>query len=661
MNFKRWVVLNENIEQNWDFWCDTLEKYSQNNSNENMVLNSLKDMMFDQRIPQGFEGKPRSLRFIISNNGKGSNVAENRRYAQIVVRVLKEKNIENYNWFCFSLGCIVSYNGNMHEEDLRASIDETKRRIAAGELPKTEIGRKGWLVIGSESKEHVDESIRRNQQVSKRKQEKLRKLGITLNEDPRLIKVFAEENNFVIYLCPKMPVWTANDAEYKSGEAANLVNERHAILCKYGKGGNFCTADPTGTFHRSYLRNNIYIFHVNNKVKYQFVDCNDGSNRQFMTIENKFPEEIEKDEFNFLVNCGAPINCYNLKTPSASYEDLIRTVSSKEYKNILDLSEEPIFRETSIERVEKYLFKALINQNKSDIKLLFKAGIYCVRANIGREARSQLMLKAFLERLKEYDFAQEIIKYIIEMLSEDRIFQYYIHSSTLKEIVNIADPENIELAFSKIDRIGTLLSDQDYIELIEKHKNIDNEQNQEIINSLAKLDKAPIAFLIAISKDKSQVCNILKGKLESLKVEEIFDLLIGYLKPTYGKYIDSFKREKLTPGVKTKTSAKEMAKVLGKRIVTKIPDPGKTALDSARVLQGGRPVGRLFNLELTKETVKDFIEAIASNHENLSKEDVIDIITAYKSLGIHKHAEKISKLLGKKNLKKLSKHDRYLL
>lgn len=649
MNFKRWIIFNENIEENWDLWCDTLEKYSENNPSEKRVLNSLKDRWNWSRSVQS--GPAPTLKDILNKKTPLFNM---------IKRVLKEKNIENYNWFCFSLGCVLAYDG-IHEEDLRSSIDEVRRRISSRELPKSEIGTKGWLVIGSESKQYVDEAIIKSQTLSKRQQEKLRKTGRTLEDDPGLIKIFAEEGDFTLYFCPALPPISLSPhgslqsaLKRATNNHQNLIDQRHAILCKYGKGGSFCTASPTGTFHRDYIRNDIYIFHVNDKVKYQFVSCEDSRNKQFMTVENRPPDEIEKEEKDFLIKYNAPIECYNLKTPVASYSDLLRAAKNPEKDWSIN-----IFKEASIATIERYLDTALKTGKEEDILLLFKSGLFVSRNSVGTRSRSQLNLKSFIDKLKDYSFAQEIIKEIINFLSTDHILQYLVDNKTIESIVQISDLDNLKLFFFKISRSGNILSKPEYFNIIKKYKN-----NEELIEILAETNNPPAAILIAIHKDKQKICNILRtnDKLKFLTKMEIVDLLLGSLRTVYGQWNTKGTREISIPEIKTGVSGKEMASALGSKVITSIPLPSQIVLGLYSKINAKIPDNPLFfDIDVSKDQARELIEIIASKHENLDNEDIRNIITAYKGLGIHKAMEKISKLLGSKNMKKLKREDRYLV
>lgn len=665
MNFRIWMNFNENSEQNWDLWCDTLEKYAQSNPQEKRVLNWFKDNL----------SKPgdTELKNIINISNRVGFGSPGRAAARIIQTVLKQKNIENYNWFCFALGCVVSYDGNIREEDLRSAIDETKRRISSRELLKSEIGQKGWLVIGSESKQYVDESIRRSQAVSKRQQEKLRKTGRTLSENPDLIKVFAEEDDFTLYFCPKLPDLSlssqgsfASALDKANANQQNLIDQRHAILCKYGKGGSFCTATPTGTFHRDYINNDIYIFHVDNKVKYQFVSCHDKRNLQFMTVRNEPPKEIEKDEKEFLIKYGAPVECYKLKTSSFTYKELIDAAKNIQL-NKSGISKSDLFEELSIERVETYLLNALENKKEDDIILLLKVGLVIANSTAKKGTRSQLHLKNLIEKLSLEDdsFAQGLITKIIDLFSSYPLFQYWMDNYSIEAIVKASDIENLKLVFGSLTRVNNILSDQDFYNLIEDHNN-----SPKILEIIAKSggSRPSPALLIALSEDKQKMCNWLRtsGKIDSLTPEEITQLLLRELPEKLGRYKvhrqDSYDREILSPSVIIKGTSKEIASALGEDIISKISLPKVIVDQLYRLSMGKGGLTRSMNIEsATKEQVKGFLEAIADKHKNLDREDVLSIITTYKGLGVHKASEKISKILGAKNLKKLKREDKYLV
>jgi hypothetical protein len=641
MNFKFWINLNENVAQNWDLWCDTLEKYSKNNPAETGILNQIKDMFF--RVEPGLTDAPdSSLKMII-----GNGAAFGGRIKHIIIqRVLEAKNIENYNWFSFSLGCLVSYQGHMRPEDLESAIDETKRRIDSRELPKSEIGAKGWLVIGSESKQHVDASIERSQRVSNREKERMRKDGRTLNENPNLVRIVAEEGDFTLYMCPKLERNTKDQSivpqtAYSFEFSKDLVDERHGILCKYGKGGKFCTADATGTFHKMYVENDIYIFHIKDKVKYQFVSCLNSRNRQFMTVDNIPPENIDSEEYKFLIK-HAPIECYDLKVDISGYEDII---------DIIKLGKKDEIYKISLNNIEKCLVDAFSKKNLDDIDLFVNTGLLISR----RESRStrKFDLNQLIEKLEDDDFSQKIIKNLITKIIIDKTNTFLIKRENLISLFKVCDLRNLSRFILLGDNLRSILSTKDYVDLLDKRGN-----NQEYIEVLSKVYAPPITRLIAASKDVEKTVDLLRDKLFQLDLVEIVDLLLCEIRPTYGAMTSTrtYTREIILPKAKIKSTGREMGKILGPRVINRIPTETISEISS-------KTKTALFrDIELTTEKIKGFLEAIAMQHNNLSREDVMNIISIYKNLpSMHKGVTKITEMLGKKNINKLDKMDRWVL
>jgi hypothetical protein len=656
MNFKGWISLNENIDSNWNFWCDTLEKYAKKNIIEKRILNSLKDIFLPSMLWGEIQPAPSDTLFDMDQvksledltlkdflNFKGVGYTNASITARIILRVLKSKNLENYNWFCFSLGCIISYNGNMGEEDLESAIDETKRRIGSRELTKNEIGAKGWLVVGSESKNYVDEAILRSQELSKRKQLKLKKQGITLDEDPELIKIFAQKNNFILYFCPKLKNLSFQD---------DKANKRHAILCKYGKGGKFCTANPTGTHHRMYIDSDIYIFHVNNKVKYQFVSCDDLSNHQFHDIDNKQPNEIEKEEKQFLIDSNAPIDCYVLKTSEVSYEQFLQIIknypkNSPGWRVKLD--------GISVNRIQNYLVRSL--ENKEDTLLLIKAILEDVTApdslrdamNIG--VNPMLDLEDFFNILKDKVFCQEVIEEIIKHFEkEDNIISIFTFSTnTLNSMVGISNIKNLEKLLN-FKRVANSFNADSFIKILKSEIESKNERVK-ILSKVETLPSEIMAYLIAISENKKEICDNLRasGAIERLSSTHVIDLLKGTLDPLKELTWRGPLKNKL-PGVEIKIAGREMAIALGKTVLDKIKDPAveaRMAVDRSNSRWAS----------MSDRESKNLLEGLCM-HPNLTSEDISSIMFAYKKLGVHKWKEKISSFLGGKNLKKLTRTDR---
>jgi len=294
MNFYQWLLLNENVETNFDKWLETLFQYTKKNTEAEKVLMKIPGVPVRSDFigvdPKNWEaGGREQLGYIID------------KPQEIIIKtVLKEKNIENFNWFSFSVGYYSAKPG-FFKEDLELAIDITKQRIDSRELPKTEIGAKGWLIIGYESKDKVQEYLQSQQQVSNRQLEKMKKSGMSLGENENLIKLVVQADNIKIYHLPSL-------------KSSDHVKERHLLLCKYGKGTSWCTAQPSWDAHTGYTGNNIYIIHVNDKPKYQFVDCKDGKyNRQFMDTKDSPVKELDDDVYDVLAaNLSDQFGCYNI-------------------------------------------------------------------------------------------------------------------------------------------------------------------------------------------------------------------------------------------------------------------------------------------------------------------------------------------------------------
>lgn len=637
MNFKYWLLLlNENVEENWDLWCDNLEKYAQNNPSEKRILNSLKDILDSvYGNPRGVPPMYLDLKLLI---GLTHARASGRIKARAIINVLKEKNVENYNWFAFSMGFIVSYNNNFHEEDLRAAIDETKRRISSGELLKSEIGSKGWLVIGSESKTYVDAAIERSQQISKREQERLRKSGETLSEDPRLIKVVAKEGDYTLYLCPRLSFYKEDDKEKEK-----LIGERHMILCKYGKGGKFCTADPKGTYHRNYATNDIYIFHVKDKVKYQFVSCKDRTGLQFHDVRNLPPEEVLGSEYEFLIANNAPIDCYNLPV-----------VNSLNQKDLIDKIKSGNLSRITLRTIESGLMKEIEStKDLNNIELLLNAAVEIWSKN---SANSRIRLSdiiGYMIENTEDNFVQQVIKKVLETTEKRPFNHHMLDAETWKYIFQASNLENLENLFSKeliSLKVYGILTKPDVLKVLEKFN-----YSSDVVKILSKYGHAgsskvfPIIETILNSKDKQRIINVFRTyqMLDDINDSDLADLLMCRLPSTVKEIYNK---------PKSCVSGKEMASMLGSEIVSKLTLK-QGVLDSPMLKEKGDTL-RWHGIELTTEQIKNFLEGIAAKHNNMDGEDVFNIIIKYKKLNIHKAEEKITKILGKKKMSMLSRDQR---
>lgn len=295
MEFKEWLLLKESIDQNLEGWLRDIIKYAK--PQEKALLDNLS----------------RSRNISVDPPSVGAP------YRDYIVEVLKEKRLEDANWLAFSLGYLSAKK--FRREDLEMAVDVTKRLISSGELPKREIGAKGWMITGRDIQGRVEEFIKTSQSLSNRAQRKLRKTGNTSTDDERLIKLVAEEGRKRLYLVAAMDPDLQNDKELWDAE----LNARHRILCKYGKETSWCTANADGSYHAHYKFNNIYIVHLEGKPVYQFVDCNDKDNHQFMDESDNEVTSLSVGMSNFL-SSHANIDCYEMSQDG--FEDLEEYLSS---------------------------------------------------------------------------------------------------------------------------------------------------------------------------------------------------------------------------------------------------------------------------------------------------------------------------------------------
>jgi len=281
MIFKDWLFLNEDVESNFDHWVEVLKKYAKpEDEAQNFVLDTIVES-----------------------------------FKNIIVQVLKEKNLENLNWFSFCVGYLSVKH--FRKEDLELAIDVTKNMISSGEITKPEIGSKGWYRIGVEAKSHVESYLISSQSLSNRRMLKMKKTGESINEKD-YIELKAQEGDLKLYKLRGLSGPTDIDLVQEEGpeDLEKEIKERKLVLCKYGKGTKWCTANPSGNYDRYYAHNNIFIVIKDNKPMFQFVSCLDvdKQNHQFMNTEDNEIRDLPDDIYDFLEKYAKQdVKCYNLK------------------------------------------------------------------------------------------------------------------------------------------------------------------------------------------------------------------------------------------------------------------------------------------------------------------------------------------------------------
>ena len=342
MIFKEWLSLNENIEANIDDWLKAIVKYSKPNE---------RDILFHLGISP--DNTPEQ-----SQQGDIVHEFKNRliRWKYIIVRVLGKKHLENFKWLSFSIGYLAAKT--FHEEDLELAIDVTKRRIDNRDLPKSEIEQKGWMIIGKEAQQHVAEYLRSQQELSNRQKLKLKKSGDTLEEDDNLIKLIANENDLKLYYLPKVIDKSNTEQNYKQLETNKTqIEGRKRILCKYGKGTDWCTANPSGEYDRYYAHNDIYVVHENDVPKYQFTSCLTGGSPQFMDVKDNHVTDIELEVKELLEkHVLKETNCYDFKIIFPDIESYKKNKDRKvSAKNIKDLIATDEFKKLPPQEAKEFI------------------------------------------------------------------------------------------------------------------------------------------------------------------------------------------------------------------------------------------------------------------------------------------------------------------
>lgn len=323
MVFKNWLLLNENIEGNFDNWFKTLLQYSSKHNHKKLLESLFIEIQRERDLSEEWRHKLVSTignkKWTKEQSDKIDNLlkidlAGDKR---VIKNILKAKGLENFNWLSFSIGYMVAKSW-FQPEDLDLAVDVTKQRISSGDLPKREIGEKGWLTIGYEALNHANQYLQDQQQISKRQLEKMKKAGISLSEDENLIKLIVNEKNIKIYHLPPV-VFDLNfnrttETLFKNiKDKEKMIRDRQLLLCKYGINTKWCTANPSGTYHTLYIENNIYIVHKNDTPIYQFTSCKDKKSHQFMDTEDNNVEKVEKNLFNILFDYLKPeTECYRL-------------------------------------------------------------------------------------------------------------------------------------------------------------------------------------------------------------------------------------------------------------------------------------------------------------------------------------------------------------
>ena len=253
INFREYFYLYESIDQNFDQWLIDLKTYAR--PDESKI--------------------------------KTFNIPDNKK--QFIINTLKSKNIENKQYMKYLIGFATTPQSS-HIEDYDRAVDTLKWFIQTNRLTKAQVEADGWFNTGKRATELTREKDQILNPYSKTKEKKEKKLGIA--ED--ILPLF-QSGNIKIYFSPKVTNEKSKEEDVAKDAEKPEIKARHKILCKYGKGTDWCTASATGTYHAQYSDRNIYIVHIDDKPAYQFMDCTaeDTDERcQFHDAKNEEVEEI---------------------------------------------------------------------------------------------------------------------------------------------------------------------------------------------------------------------------------------------------------------------------------------------------------------------------------------------------------------------------------
>ena len=262
INFREYFYLYESIDQNFDQWLVDLKIHARPDESEIKTMSQILPIEKEYSLER-----------------------------QFIINTLKSKNVENKQYMKYLLGFATTPQAS-HIEDYDRAVDTLKWFIQTNRLTKAQVETDGWFNTGKRATELTREKDQILNPDSKTKEKKEKKLGIATDISPLF-----QSGNIKIYFSPKATNERISKEDAERPEIAEKpeIKARHKILCKYGKGTDWCTASATGTSHVMYADRNIYIVHIDDKPAYQFMDCIEGDtdNRcQFHDAKNVSAKSI---------------------------------------------------------------------------------------------------------------------------------------------------------------------------------------------------------------------------------------------------------------------------------------------------------------------------------------------------------------------------------
>ena len=235
-SFKKWLIIVESIVDNFNDSLALIRTYARPNEEE------LKNIyVIDE------EGAKNPDAFVVPLKQK-----------KIISDVLKATGKDNQNFLKFALGYLATEK-NMLSEDLQEALEALKFKMDSGWM-RREVDNFGWFNAGKSAKSYIKELRKEKEATTKGESLRQKKQGIA----PDLTPVF-DNGTYKIYHIPKL----------KNINNKKDLDDRHKLLCKYGKGTDLCTAQPTGTHHEKYAGHDIYIVQKDGRLIYQWVSCLD--------------------------------------------------------------------------------------------------------------------------------------------------------------------------------------------------------------------------------------------------------------------------------------------------------------------------------------------------------------------------------------------------
>jgi hypothetical protein len=431
MSFAQWLLLSENINNNFNDWVASIVRHANIKDLNSMNYAGFFGTGVSADIERASRWGSKEYTKLLEDQILKSFDNNLSRYKKIIIKVLSNKNLENINWLSFSLGYLIVKV--FHEEDLDLAIEVTKNRISSGELPKSQIGQEGWFRIGLGADKFVKEYLLQQQELSNRKKRKLQKEGDTLEKDKDLIRFIAKEGEYQLIFLPQLGIHPDFIEEKK-----DKVESRKRLLCKYGKTTSWCTANPTGSYDHYYLNNDIYILEEGGKPKYQFVSCESAgragsSSAQFMDVDDEVVKEIKYKEKSFLnKHVKKEISCYNFDLFFESIE---------EYKNSDNNDKNKISSNSCLSLIQDENFKNLEEYEKR--KLIKKSGSYIWDKEISEKfsekeyelvSNDQLIIGT---RISLYSpWIHEILKKVSKKRFEDLVNDHLNSNVTKQELTS---------------------------------------------------------------------------------------------------------------------------------------------------------------------------------------------------------------------------------